>query len=154
MEAARPRYEEVFTRLATAGVPRNEVQLALEWTTASREHVLGPILGMRAEVFRRAEMTDGLPFTIARVQESPNANVARIVYGTFTPPNYLREDNSLVFAPTAPRRCSRRPRSYPFTMVVPARALHRHRPDAPHDLRPRGLRPRRGVPQRATSAAT
>jgi len=123
VEAARPRYEEVFTRLATAGMPRNEVQLALEWTTASRAHVLGPILGMRAEVFRRAGMTDGIPFTISRVQESPNANVARIVYGTFTPPNYLRDDSSLVFNPDGTAAMQPSPPSYPFTLIVPARAM-------------------------------
>lgn len=121
VEAARPRYEALFAELARLGVPREEMLLATEWTTASRQHVLGPILAMRAEVVRRAATPAGLPFEIDRVLESPNPNVARLVFGRFTPPNYLR-DNAVVFnadgtaaeQPSAP--------SYPFTMVVPARA--------------------------------
>lgn len=122
VEAARARYEQVFTFLAANGYARRELLLAWDWTTASRQHVLGPILGMREEVFRRAAMPGGIPFTVARVEENPNPNVARIVYGTFTPPGYLREDSSLEFG--ADGRAVLQPGavSYPFTMVVPARA--------------------------------
>ncbi|MBN8463250.1 MAG: hypothetical protein J0M01_10615 [Dechloromonas sp.] len=122
VEAARPRYEEAFAMLGRNGFARNDIQLALEWTTASRQHVLGPILGMRAEVFRRAATADGIPFTIARVIEAPNANVARIVFGTFTPPNYLTEENSLVFNADGSAAAQPAPPSYPFTMIVPAAA--------------------------------
>ncbi|MEZ4389480.1 MAG: hypothetical protein R3A48_00180 [Polyangiales bacterium] len=120
LEAARPRYEEAFAMLARNGFSRNEIQFALEWTTASRQHVLGPILAMRQEVFRRAAMADGIPFTIARVEESPNPNVARIVYGTFTPPNYLDADDQLVFNADGTAALQPDPPSYPFTMIVPA----------------------------------
>ncbi len=122
IEAARPRYEEVFAALGRAGVMRSDVQLALEWTTASRQHVLGPILGMRAEVIRRAAMPAALPYTIDRVVDSPNNNVARIVFGTFTPPNYLNGDSALVFGPDGSATLQPKPPSYPFTMVIPARA--------------------------------
>ena len=122
VEAARARYEEVFGMLGRNGFPRGELQLALEWTTASRQHVLGPILGMREEVFRRAGTTNGLPFTIERVVDAPNENVARIVFGTFTPPNYLDESDSLVFNPDGSAALQPDPPSYPFTMVIPARA--------------------------------
>lgn len=122
IESARARYEEVFTFLAAQGIPREEVYLAWDFTTASRAHVLNPILSMREEVFRRAGMAGGLPYTIARVAESPNPNVARIIYGTFTPPNYLRADNSLEFAADGRVVVQEPPRAYPFTMVIPARA--------------------------------
>lgn len=122
VEAARPRYEEVFAVLGRNGLPRNEVHFAIEWTTASRQHVLGPILGMRAEVIRRAAMPEGIPFTISRVEENPNANVARIVYGTFTPPNYLDANDSLVFNADGSAALQPEPPSYPFTMIVPAAA--------------------------------
>lgn len=122
IESARARYEEVFTFLAAQGIPREEVYLAWDFTTASRAHVLNPILSMREEVFRRAAMLGGLPYTIARVAENPNPNVARIVYGTFTPPNYLRADNSLEFTADGRVVAQEAPRAYPFTMVVPASA--------------------------------
>ncbi|MFO0602011.1 MAG: hypothetical protein U0324_02500 [Polyangiales bacterium] len=122
IEAARPRYEEIFTFLAAQGFARADVLLAWDYTTASRAHVLNPILSMREEVFRRAGSSDGIPFTVARVAENPNARTARIVYGTFTPPNFLRADNSLEFAADGRAVAQEPPRSYPFTMVIPARA--------------------------------
>ncbi len=122
IEAARARYEEVFTFLARQGFARDELYLAWDWTTASRQHVLGPILSMRQEVFRRAGVAGGIPYTIDRVQNDPNSNTARIVYGTFTPPNYLRDDNTLQFAADGSAVLQSAPLSYPFTMVIPARA--------------------------------
>ena len=122
IEAARARYEEMFTFLARQGYAREEIYLAWDWTTASRQHVLGPILSMRQEVFRRAGVAGGIPYTITRVEESPNANTARIVYGTFAPPNFLRDDNSLQFAADGSAVVQTDALSYPFTMVIPARA--------------------------------
>ena len=122
IEAARARYEEMFTFLVRQGFPREEIYLAWDWTTASRQHVLGPILSMRQEVFRRAGVAGGIPYTITRVEESPNANTARIVYGTFAPPNFLRDDNSLQFAADGSAVVQTDALSYPFTMVIPARA--------------------------------
>lgn len=122
IEAARARYEEVFAFLTRNGYARADLQLAWDWTTASRQHVLGPILSMRDEVFRRSGMAGGIPYTIDRVQNDPNSNTARIVYGTFTPPNFLREDNTLAFAADGSVTAQTEARSYPFTMVIPARA--------------------------------
>ncbi len=122
IEAARARYEEVFAFLTRNGYARSELQIAWDWTTASRQHVLGPILSMRQEVFRRAGVAGGIPYTIDRVQNDPNSNTARIVYGTFTPPNYLRDDNTLDFAADGSAVLQTTPRSYPFTMVIPARS--------------------------------
>ncbi len=129
IEAARARYDELFTFLAAHGFARNELYLAWDWTTASRQHVLGPILSMRQEVFRRAGVEGAIPFTIDRVQNAPNRNTARIVYGTFTPPNYLRPDNTLQFAADGSAVVqSEAPPSYPFTMVIPARAQRDNTP--------------------------
>ncbi len=128
IEAARARYEEVFTFLARQGYTRNELYLAWDWTTASRQHVLGPILSMRQEVFRRAGMAGGIPFTIDRVQNDPNTNTARIVYGTFTPPNFLGDDNTLRFAADGSALVQPTPIAYPFTMVIPARARREGQP--------------------------
>lgn len=128
IEAARARYEDAFTFLARQGYARDELYLAWDWTTASRQHVLGPILSMRQEVFRRAGVAGGIPYTITRVEDSPNANTARIVYGTFSPPNFLRDDNSLQFAADGSAVVQPDALSYPFTMVIPARARREGRP--------------------------
>ncbi len=128
IEAARSRYEDMFNFLAARGYARADLHLAWDWTTASRQHVLGPILSMRQEVFRRAAMADGIPFTITRVFEAPNANTARIVTGTFTPPNFLRADESLEFARDGSAVVQPEARSYPFTLVIPARVRAEGRP--------------------------
>jgi hypothetical protein len=121
LEAARPRYEALFAFLELQGIAREDLYLAWEYTTASRERVLGPILNMREEVFRRSQVPGGIPFTVDRVDEAPNANVSRIVYGTFSPPNYLRDDNTIDFGPSGPV-LQAAARSYPYTLVIPARA--------------------------------
>ncbi len=128
IEAARRRFDEMFAFLAGQGFARDDLYLAWDWTTASRQHVLGPILSMRTEVFRRAATPEGIPFTVERVQNDPNANTARIVYGTFTPPNYLRANNTLQFAADGSAVVQPEPQSYPFTMVIPARARREGRP--------------------------
>lgn len=122
IESARARFEEVFTFLADHGYARDELYLAWDWTTASRQHVLNPILSMREEVLRRAATDGGIPFTITRVEDDPNPNVARIVYGTFSTPNYLRPNNSLTFDASGRAVLQPETRSDPFTMIIPARA--------------------------------
>ncbi len=122
IEAARPDYERTFTVLAAHGYARADLQLAFTYTVASRAHVLNPILTMRDEVMRRGGTDGGVPFTVDAVRESPSADVARIVEGTFTPPNWLDANNFVQYqadgtpAPQTPAR------SYPYTMLIPAQA--------------------------------
>lgn len=122
IEAARPDYESVFAFLAAQGYARDDLHLAFSYTVASERHVLGPVLAMRSEVTRRAGAAGGIPFTIQGVEEAPNANVARIVTGTFTPPNWLDARNTIEFAADATPVLQAAAPSYPFTMVIPARA--------------------------------
>lgn len=128
IEAARDDYETLFTFLAAQGYARDDLHLALSYTTVSERHALAPVNTMRAEVTRRGMTATGIPFTIENVQESPNDNVARIVTGTFTPPNWLDARNTLTFADDDSVVLQDRPVSYPFTMVIPARARREHAP--------------------------
>lgn len=49
VDARRTLYEDIFARLGTAGIARTELQLAWDFTTASRENVTGWLLHMRDE---------------------------------------------------------------------------------------------------------
>ncbi len=122
LEAARERFEQLFAFLAAKGYPREELQLAWDYTTASREHVLGPVLAIRKRVFQAAAASPfGIGYTIDKVTDNPNANLARIVEGTFSPPTYLRADNTIAFsAEGAP--VEQAARSFPFTLIIPKRA--------------------------------
>lgn len=128
IEAARADYETLFTFLGSQGYARDELHLALSYTVVSERHALGPVTSMRAEIGRRAMTAGGIPFTIQNVQESPNTNVARIVTGTFTPPNWLDARNTLTFAADGSVVTQSNAIAYPFTMVIPARARREHVP--------------------------
>jgi hypothetical protein len=128
IEAARPEYESLFTFLASQGYARDDLHLAFAYTVVSERHALGPIMAMRSEVIRRAGLAGQIPFTIERVQDAPNPNVARIVTGTFTPPGWLDARNTITFADDATPTLQPMAPSYPFTMVIPARALREHTP--------------------------
>lgn len=128
IEAARPDYETLFSFLASQGYARDDLHLAFSYTVASERHVLGPIVAMRGEVIRRAGVAGRIPFTIERVQEAPNSNVARIVTGTFTPPGWLDARNTITFAADGTPEIQPASPSYPFTMVIPARAMRERRP--------------------------
>ena len=128
IEAARPDYETVFSFLAAQGYARDDLHLAFAYTVASERHVLAPVVAMRAEVARRAAIAGAIPFTIERVQDAPNRDVARIVTGTFTPPNWLDARNTVTFADDGSPALQTPAPSYPFTMVIPARALREPAP--------------------------
>lgn len=87
-EARRPAMERIFADLAAAGVARDELQLAWEFTIASTESLTGRMIAMRDDAF--AELGDAAPeFTVDTVTENPNEFVRRRVEGTFTLPLYL-----------------------------------------------------------------
>jgi len=143
LEAARPHFESIFGFLSAHGYPRDGLALAWDYTTASSKMVLGPITTMRQEVFRAATGAAPAPpdggadsgasasgdagadetitYTIDSVTASTDQPGANIIEGTFTPPNYLRADNTILFgADGTPTLETGLPRpSYPFTMIVP-----------------------------------
>jgi hypothetical protein len=145
IEGARTHFEQIFTTLAANGYARDTLQLAWDYTTVSRSRVIGPISAMRDEVFSATTSAapaapdagadaasdasgapdggaaDTITYTISSVTPSPYVTGANIIEGTFTPPNYLQADNTILFnaggLPT--RQTTIAAPSYPFTMVVP-----------------------------------
>jgi len=87
-EARRPAMERIFADLAAAGVARDELQAAWEFTVASTQSLTGRMIAMRDEAF--ADLGDAAPsFTVDTVTENPNEFVRRRVEGTFQLPLYL-----------------------------------------------------------------
>jgi hypothetical protein len=95
---------------------------------------------------RRAAMPSALPYTIDRVVDSPNNNVARIVFGTFTPPNYLNGDSCPGVWPRRQRDDAAEAPVVPVYDGHPRAGAYGHEPAAAHGVWPRGVWPRRGVP--------
>lgn len=118
VEGMRERYEQLFETAENAGWPREELLLAWEFQVASERHVLGPIRSARAQAL--AAFADGdISWTIDRVQVDLNANVHRMVEGTFSPPNFLTTENELVLDGAGGVAMQEGRPSYDFTLVVP-----------------------------------
>lgn len=120
VEAMRPDYEELFAMAEAAGWPRSGLLLAWEIPVASEEFVLGPARDMRSIALDHVAK-QGVSYTVDSVEEDPNEHVAWLIKGSFTPPSFLTEDNSLARddeGRVVLQEASDWP-SYPYTMVVP-----------------------------------
>lgn len=93
LEGRRPAMERVFSDLAAAGVPRDDLILAWDFHTASGESLWGPMVQLREDALRRfGERTDGVgTCTVESVEEGASvpSNVFRRIRGTFTVPLYM-----------------------------------------------------------------
>jgi hypothetical protein len=91
IEARRDRYERVFADLARAGVRRQDLYLAWDFTVASTRNLTERLLHMRDDAFAR--LADAAPgFTVTEVVENPEAELLRRVTGTFEVPQYMTGD--------------------------------------------------------------
>jgi hypothetical protein len=121
VEAIRPATEEVLAFADANGYPRAELLTAFDFQVASRDWLLGPVLSMRDEAIRVSE-DGGLGYTIDQIDEDPNEDVSKLVFGTFEVPSFLADDDTIEHeADHTPIRQAE-DRSYPFTMIVPKRA--------------------------------
>jgi len=89
VEARRGLYEDIFARLGTAGVPRADLQLAWDFTTASKESVTGWFVHMRDEALAIAGDA-GPSYRIESVDETFDpATIAYRIHAVMTVPLYL-----------------------------------------------------------------
>jgi hypothetical protein len=88
IEARRERMEDILGRLAVAGVAREELYLAWDFTVASERNLSERMLHIRDDAF--ASLGAAAPaFTVTKVTQNPDANRSRRIEGTFTVPNYM-----------------------------------------------------------------
>jgi hypothetical protein len=88
LEDRRDAMEQIFTNLDDAGIERDDLWLAWDFTVASRESLSGRLLHMRDDAF---DALDGKApdFTVESVEED---GAARVVRGTYEVPSYLDGD--------------------------------------------------------------
>jgi hypothetical protein len=99
VNARRPHYEELFTKLEGAGIARGELYLAWDFTVASDANNTSRELSMRNQAFAQlgdTNLADGIPqgvspsFAVTSVENEPNpGQIARRVKGTFQVPCFL-----------------------------------------------------------------
>ncbi len=89
----RQAMDQVFAQLEGAGVRRQSLYLAWDFTVASQQGLSGRMLHMRDDAY--AALGSGVPaFQVTTSDENPNPNVARRVQGTFDVPLYLTNDGA------------------------------------------------------------
>lgn len=84
----RELYADIFAKLEAAGIGRGDLQLAWDFSTASRENTTGRLLAMRDEAL--AEVGDAGPeYTIDGVDPDPNPHIRLRIRGTMQVPHYV-----------------------------------------------------------------
>ncbi|SFM74432.1 hypothetical protein [Variovorax sp. OV329] len=90
----REHMEALFATLKKAGVARESLYLAWDFTVASRKNTTGRMLAIRDQGF--AALTNGTPaFTVDTVTEDPtDLKIARHIEGTITVPSFVVTPNT------------------------------------------------------------
>jgi len=89
IESRRAHFEEIFSLLEAQGIARDELQLAWDYTTASRENNTSAMLHIRDDAL--ASYPDGVPYSVAVKNESLIDGIACRLEVTFDVPLYMTQ---------------------------------------------------------------
>ena len=123
VEARRPLYADIFQRLGAQNIGRGDLQLAWDFTTATREHNTAGMLKMRDEALAMVG-ADGPAYTLDQVTADPTPDIALLIEGTMTVPTYLDQPGPgahLVLGEDGLPKLNGTA-DYKFTVVVPVSA--------------------------------
>jgi hypothetical protein len=84
----RALYQDILAKLKNAGYETSDLQIAWDYTTASRENNTRWLLHMRDDALATVGKL-GPEYTIDKVEENPNANIRRRISGKMKVPLYL-----------------------------------------------------------------
>ena len=87
IESRRAQFEEIFSALGDAGIGRDDLQIAWDFTTASRENNTRAMVHMRDDAL--AGSPDGVPYTIELKNEGIIDGIACRLEISFDMPLYL-----------------------------------------------------------------
>ena len=87
-EARRPHMDELFTTLAAAGIERDDLYLAWDFTVASRRNLTERMLFMRDDAFTRLG-AQAPNFAVTMVEDDVDSNIFRRVTGTYDVERYV-----------------------------------------------------------------
>jgi len=88
VDRRRALYDDIFGNLEKVGIPRDDLQIAWDYTTASRDNNTRWLLHMRDEALATVG-ANGPPYKIDTVEENPNPFIRRRIHGHMTVPLYL-----------------------------------------------------------------
>ena len=98
VEGRREHFEDIFSVLGEAGIPREDLYLAWDFTTASGLNLAGRMLHIRDDAFAQLGDTNladlqvqgtAPQFIVDRITNNPDPRIARQIEGHFLVPCYL-----------------------------------------------------------------
>jgi hypothetical protein len=129
VEARRELYGDIFARLAQAGIARDDLQLAWDFTVSSREHTNGRAVHMR-DVAIDMVGDAGPSYEILSVEEDWSADIFRRIEGEIEVPLFLDDPGPggvmTVDENDVPQQNGTA--TYPFTILVPYSAQNEPAP--------------------------
>ena len=121
------RYEaEVFPALAAAGVSRDELTLAWDFTVRAADPVAADLRAVRDDVIARVRAERPV-VTVTTVTQNPSAHIARQVEGTVRVPLYLTgtSTSSRLRRDAQGRPTTTESVEVPFTAIIPPSVMNR-----------------------------
>lgn len=94
-ESIEPRqalYTDIFKNLTDAGVAKDDLQIAWDYTTQSKENTTGWLVHMRDEGLRLIDDAEGPLYTITTVTPDEREGIAFRIEGTISVPLFVDED--------------------------------------------------------------
>jgi hypothetical protein len=88
LEARRPHMEDIFTTLASAGIARNDLYLAWDFTVSSQRNNTERLLSIRDDAFDRLG-SSAPAFTITNIENELDSRIFRRITGTFQVERYV-----------------------------------------------------------------
>ena len=116
----RALYADILGKLQAAGIDTGSLQLAWDFTTASKTDTTQWMVHMRDDALNTVG-ADGPPYTITKTTDNPNAYIRRRLEGTMTVPLYLDKPDpgaSLHFGPDG-MPAQNGTASFPFMVQIP-----------------------------------
>jgi hypothetical protein len=90
IEARRGLYAEIFGALEKAGIAKNDLQIAWDFTTASKDNITRSLVHMRDDALAKVG-ADGPEYVIEEVVDNPNMYIRKRIKGRFTVPLYTEQ---------------------------------------------------------------
>lgn len=119
----RALYADIFGKLATAGIPKTDLQIAWDFSTASQQNVTGWLLKMRDDALAQVGAA-GPAYKITSATPNYDADTALRIDGTMTVPLYLTDPNAggTIVLGTDGLPKQNGTADYPFLVVIPKSA--------------------------------
>ncbi|MFT3764682.1 MAG: hypothetical protein QM820_04070 [Minicystis sp.] len=86
----RALYADIFARLEKAGIAKDDLQIAWDYSTASRESNVGRMIRMRDDALGKAG-NKGPEYTVDSYEDNPNPHIRRRVHVKMKVPLYMNQ---------------------------------------------------------------